>query len=126
MRNCITLEDFTTCFHCLFNKFSNFFSIFSFLPPAYVVRGKVIFILGNVCLFTLEGGGVPRSRWGGSQAQVEVGGVPGPGGTRSQVRGGGGYPVLVKGKMFDTRFGLIHVQTRKKFLSRDPPPPPPQ
>ena len=29
----------------------------AFLPPAYVVRGKVIFILGNVCLFTLRGGG---------------------------------------------------------------------
>ena len=26
------------------------------LPPAYVVRGKVIFILGNVCLFTIVGG----------------------------------------------------------------------
>ena len=30
----------------------------------------------------------------------------------------------VKGKIFDTRFGLIHVQTGKKnFLSRDLPPP---
>ena len=30
---------------------------------------------------------------------------------------------LVKGKFFDTRVGLIHVQTGKKiFLSRDPPP----
>ena len=28
-----------------------------FLPPAYGVRGKVIFILGNVCLFT-----IPRNR----------------------------------------------------------------
>ena len=38
--------------------------------------------------------------------------------------GGGGYPVSVKGKIFDTRFGLIHVQTGKKnFLLRDPPPP---
>ena len=37
---------------------------------------------------------------------------------------GGGVPVLVKGKFFDTRFGLIHVQTGKKnFLSRDLPPP---
>ena len=29
---------------------------------------------------------------------------------------GGGYLVSVKGKFFDTRFGLIHVQTRKKFF----------
>ena len=27
---------------------------------------------------------------------------------------GGGVPVSVKGKIFDTRFGLIHVQTGKK------------
>ena len=27
---------------------------------------------------------------------------------------GGGYPVLVKGKIFDSRFGLIHVQTGEK------------
>ena len=46
--------------------------------------------------------------------------TPGGGG------GGGEYPVSVKGKNFDTRFGLIHVQTGKEiFLSRDPPPPPP-
>ena len=33
-------------------------------------------------------------------------------------------PPLVKGKFFDTRFGLIHVQTGKNFfLSRDPPRP---
>ena len=30
----------------------------------------------------------------------------------------------VKGKILDTRFGLIHVQTRKKFLSRAALPPP--
>ena len=30
---------------------------------------------------------------------------------------------MVKGKIFDARFGLIHVQTGKKnFLSRDSPP----
>ena len=28
----------------------------------------------------------------------------------------GGYPVSVKGKIFDTIFGLIHVQTGKKFF----------
>ena len=69
-----------------------------FLLPAYVVRGKVIFILGNVCLFTigggypiqcLDGGGVPRSMsgWGGTPSQVWVGGYPitGLGGIPSQV-----------------------------------------
>ena len=89
-----------------------------FLLPAYVVRGKVIFILGNVCLFTFGGGGVPGLRF--------LGGVPGlrflGGGPRSQIFGGG-YPVSVKGKIFDTRFGLIHVQTRKKILVKGPPPP---
>ena len=45
-----------------------------YLPPAYVVRGKVIFILGNVCLFTIGGGG----------------GYPVPG---LMVGGGGGYPI---------------------------------
>ena len=40
-------------------------------------------------------------------------------------RGGGGYPVSVKGKIFDTRFGLIHVQTGGKFFVKGPPPPTP-
>ena len=35
------------------------------LPPAYVVRGKVIFILGNVCLFTIGGGITPCQVWVG-------------------------------------------------------------
>ena len=53
---------------------------------------------------------------GGSQ--VQVGEVPGPG------RGvPGGYPVSVKGKIFDTRFGLIHVQTGKKIFVEGPSPP---
>ena len=63
-----------------------------FLPPAYVVRGKVIFILGNVCLFTI-GGGIPCPRSDGG------GGYPIPGqmveeGTPSQVWmvGGRGVP----------------------------------
>ena len=33
-------------------------------------------------------------------------------------------PPPVKGKFFDTRFGLIHVQTGKNFLSRAAPPRP--
>ena len=79
----------------------------------------------------ISGGGVPSLRFlgGGSRSQ-DFG--EGRGGTRSQIfggvpglrfsGGGGGYPVLVKGKIFDSRFGLIHVQTgKKKFLLRDPP-----
>ena len=57
----------------------------------------------------MDGGG-PRSQifWGGSQVSDFL---------------GGGSPVSIKGKIFDTRFGLIHVQTgEKNFLSRDPPP----
>ena len=34
-----------------------FQNVKSLLPPAYGVRGKVIFILGNVCLFTTPGTG---------------------------------------------------------------------
>ena len=74
------------------------------------------------------GGGVPRSQiFGGSQVSDFLGGR----GPRSQIfRGGqsqvsdfqGGYPVSVKGKNFDTRFGLIHVQTGKKFFVEGPPP----
>ena len=65
---------------------------------------------------TLDGvGGVPTRE--GSQVSDFLGGGP-----RSQIFRGGGYPVSVKGKIFDTRLGLIHVQTGKKFLSRDPPP----
>ena len=60
------------------------------------------------------GGPRSRSRWGGSQVEVM-------GGSQVQVRGG--YPVSVKGKIFDTRFGLIHVQTEKKIFCRGTPPP---
>ena len=38
--------------------------------------------------------------------------------------GGVGYPVSVKGKFFDTRFGLIHVQAGEKFFCRGTPLPP--
>ena len=34
-------------------------------------------------------------------------------------------PTPVKGRIFDTRFGLIHVQTGKKNFCRGTPPPPP-
>ena len=34
-------------------------------------------------------------------------------------------PPPVKGKIFDTRFGLIHVQTAKKKIFVEGPPPPP-
>ena len=76
------------------------------LPPTYVVQGKVIFILGNVYLFTI-GGGVSRSQvWGGYPGPRSVGypisgvdgvGVPHPrsewwGGTPSQVWMVGGVP----------------------------------
>ena len=58
---------------------------------------------------------------GGTWSQIFRGGVPGlrfwGGYLVSDFRGGGGgYPVLVKGKLFDSRFGLIHVQTGKKFF----------
>ena len=60
---------------------------------------------------------------GGSQSQIG-------GGTQSQIWGGypglrsvgGGVPGLGKGKIFDTRFGLIHVQTGKKNFCRGTPP----
>ena len=50
-----------------------------FLPPAYVVRGKVIFILGNVCLFTIAGGeGTPYQVWEGYPTPGLDGGVSHP------------------------------------------------
>ena len=69
----------------------------------------------------ISGGGSPRSQsqiQGGSQVSDFSGGVPGlrffgEGSPRSQIFFGGGVPVSVKGKIFDTRFDLIHVQTGK-------------
>ena len=77
------------------------------------------------------GGGVPVSDFGGGvgwgypvsdlQGGYPVsdfgGGVPG-----LKFSGGGGYLVSVKGKIFDTRFGLIHVQTGKFFFVKGYPP----
>ena len=62
--------------------------------------------------------------WGGSQVSYFFGGSQ-----VSDFLGGsqvsdfqGGSPLSVKGKILDTRFGLIHVQTGKKiFFPRDPP-----
>ena len=92
-------------------------------------------------------GGVPhlRSRWGvphprsrgvphprsGGKPHLRSRGVPhlrsgGEGGTPSQVWGGPWVPPQVMGTNFDTRFGLIHVQTGKKKFSQRVPPPPPQ
>ena len=63
-------------------------------------------------------GGVPCLRFSGGVPCLRFlgGGVPG-------LRFSGGYPVSVKGKIFDTRFGLIHVQTGKKNFCRGTPPP---
>ena len=69
-------------------------------------------------------GGSQSQIQGGSQSQIQ-------GGSQSQIWGGsqsqiwGGYPVSVKGKIFDTRFGLIHVQTGKKIFVEGLPPHPP-
>ena len=124
------------------NAFRNAFHCNILLPPASEGWREVIFSL-CVSVHTLWGGsqvqvqvgGVQvQVQVGGSQVQVQVGGYPVSdlggypvsdlGGTQSQVRAG--YLVPVEGKNFDTRFGLIHVQTgKKKFLSRGDPPPPP-
>ena len=101
------------------------------LPPASEGWGRLYFHF--VCQST------PRWGMGESQVQVQVGRVPNPamdggvpglrfsggGGSRSQIFFGGGSPVSVKGKIFDTRFGLIHVQTGEKFFCQGTPTPPP-
>ena len=67
---------------------------------------------GGYQVSDFRGGGVPGLRFRGGGYQV------------SDFRGGGGYLVSVKGKLFDTRFGLIHVQTGQKIFVKGPPPPP--
>ena len=83
----------------------------------------------SLSVHTSTGGGVPdlaldgrgtRSSlgWGGYPIQPWMGGYP------IQPWTGGYPPPPVKGKIFDTRFGLIHVQTGKKFFRKGTPPPP--
>ena len=86
----------------------------------------------------ISGRGGPRSQifWRGSQVSDFLGWVPGlrfsGGFPVSDFSGGvpglrflwGGFPVSVKGKIFDTRFGLIHIQTGKKIFVEGPSPPP--
>ena len=43
------------------------------------------------------------------------------GGPMTQIFWKGGYLVSEKGKIFDTRFGLIHVQTGEKIFVKGPP-----
>ena len=65
--------------------------------------------------------------WGGTWSQIFGGG------TRSQIFRGGylvsdfrrGGNFFSLGKIFDTRFGLIHVQTGEKFFCQGTPPPHP-
>ena len=95
---------------------SNLPGIWTLLPPAYV-RTTGGYVFTGVCLFRGWSqvsdfrGRVPGLRFSG-------GGVPG-----LRFLGGGGYPVSVKGKFFDTRYGLIHVQTGKFLFCQGPPPP---
>ena len=69
-------------------------------------------------------GGSGHPRFSVGQVPDFFGGLTFSGGVPRFWGGGGeGYLVSVKGKIIDTRFGLIHVQTGKKiFWSRDPPP----
>ena len=71
-----------------------------------------------------RGGGGPKVLVSDFQGEYPVSDFREGGGSQSQILGGGGggYPVSAKGKIFDTRFGLIHVQTRKKIFVEGPPP----
>ena len=84
---------------------------------------------GGYLVSDFRGGYLVSDFQGGYLVSDFLGGVPGLrflGGAVPGLRfsgGGGGYLVLVQGKIFDSRFGLIHVQTgEKKFLLRDPLP----
>ena len=92
------------------------------LPPAYVVRREGN-VLTPVCV-SVHRGGTRSSLGRGGDPVSGLGGYP-----VSGLRGypglkSGGYPRSPpsKGKNFDTRFGLIHVQTGKKKFTEGPPP----
>ena len=94
----------------------------NFYRPRTYVRREVMFSQVCVC----SGGGTRSQIFGGGTRSQIFGGVPGlkfSGGVPGLKFSGGGYLVSVKGKLFDTRFGLIHVQTGKKFFVTGPPPP---
>ena len=105
-----------------------------FYRPRTNVRREVMF--SQVCVCSRGGGRpdpafslgrVPIQIWmGGVPIQPWTGGGPNPaldgGGSQSSLGRGRGYPVSVKGKFFDSRFGLIHVQTgTKNFFCRGTP-----
>ena len=99
------------------------FPCLHYRPPSEGWR-KIIF---SVCPHFGRGGSVPVSDfWGRVPGLRFSEGYP-----VSDFRGGypvsdfwgEGYPVSVKGKNFDTRFGLIHVQTGKNIFCWGTPPP---
>ena len=100
----------------------NFFGVRYYRQRTYV-RREVMFSQVCVCSggsprFRSRCGGVPSLRFWGGSSQSQIFG----GSTWSQIFGGG-YLVSVKGKIFDTRFGLIHVfRLGKKIFVEGPPP----
>ena len=74
------------------------------LPPAYVVRGNVIFILGNVCLFTIVGGTLFQV-WGDPISGLVVDVYPIP-----CLAGGYPIPGLVGGYTFQVLIGGVPIQ----------------
>ena len=101
-----------------------------FLPPTYVIRGKVMFILGNVCL---RGGGgqLPTLAWGGGVPRVGGGYLPWTGGggclswlggpTLAWGRGGGylsgqGVPTLDGGRRVPTMAGWTYLGLGRGYL----------
>ena len=90
-----------------------------YLPPAYVVRGKVIFILWNVCLFTIGGG------WG-YPIQGLGEGYPIPEGYLIPRGGewGGGYPVpgLGGGTPSQVWVGVTPGYPHHDWMGYPPPP----
>ena len=60
-RSVFTVQHVPYYANTIVNQSAEIEVVSTFLPPAYVVRGKVIFILGNVCLFTIGWGGVTPS-----------------------------------------------------------------